>query len=416
MKTRLLLTAVCLAAALPLLAADWPQWQGPDRTNISKETGVLKTWPASGPKLAWTFDNAGIGFAGPAVVGDRLYTMGARGGTEFLYALDTKNGKEVWATEIGPLYTNGYGDGPRGTPTVDGDNIYTLSGQGNLVCVTKDKGTKVWSKSLTKDLRGGIPNWGYTESPLIDGDKVLCTPGGGQGTIAALDKKTGDVSWRSKGLTDGAAYSSIIAADVSGSRQYIQMTTGGVVGVSASDGKPLWQSAAGRNGIAIIPTPIYHDGQVYVTSGYGTGCALLKLAPDGDAFKAEQVYANKIMINQHGGVVLLNGNLYGFSDNKGWVCQEFKTGKDLWMEKSKLGKGSLTCVDGMLYCYTENDGICVLADAAPTGWKEHGRFKIPRETKQPRKQGHIWTHPVVANGKLYLRDQDLLFCFDVKGK
>jgi outer membrane protein assembly factor BamB len=414
MKKRplLLAFAVCSLLTFPVLAADWPQWQGPDRTNISKETGLLKTWPAGGPKLLWTFEKGGLGYAGPAVVGDRLYTMGARGGTEYLYALDIKTGHEVWATQIGEQLNNGWGDGPRGTPTVDGDFVYGIGGQGNVICVKADKGDKVWLKSMTKDLAGGKPNWGYTESPLIDGDRLICTPGGRDGTLAALDKKTGQVVWRSKGLTEGAAYSSVIAVDVGGVREYVQMNRGGVAGVNAKDGTPLWTSNEGRNGTAIIPTPIYHDGQVYVTSGYGCGCALLNL--DVQGAKPSVVYSNKNLKNQHGGVVLFDGCIYGFSDGNGWVCQDFKTGVNKWEEKRALGKGSLTCAEGKLYCYSENDGTLVLADASPQGWKENGKFKIPQQSKVRSKRGKVWTHPVVAYGKLYLRDQDLIFCYDIR--
>jgi outer membrane protein assembly factor BamB len=192
------------------------------------------------------------------------------------------------------------------------------------------------------------------------------------------------------------------------------MTGSGVAGVSAKDGQVMWTSPEGKNGTAIIPTPIFHNNHVYVSSGYGCGCALVKLTPSGDKSEAAKVYANKEMVNHHGGVILIDGHLYGYSDGKGWVCQDLMSGKSVWQEKGKLGKGSVTCADGMLYCYAERDGTVVLAEASPTGWKESGRFKIPKETKIPRKRGQIWTHPVVSDGKLYLRDQDLIFCFDVK--
>lgn len=418
MKSRLpFLTVCCLTFAPPVLAADWPQWQGPDRTNVSKETGLLKTWPKEGPKLLWTFDKAGIGYSGPAVVGDKLYTMGSRDGKEMIFALDVKTGNELWATEIGKEFRyQQWGDGPRSTPTVDGDFVYAIGGQGDVICVdASKKGEKVWSKNMQADLGGKqMSSWGYTESPLIDGDKLLCTPGGAKGTMVALNKKNGEVIWRAKDWDDPAGYASIIPIEFNKVRQYVNMTGEHVVGVS-EDGKLLWKYEK-KSGTAAIPTPIYHDGQVYATSGYGAGCDLIKLSPEagGGTFKAEKVYANKNVVNHHGGVVLVDGHLYGFSEGKGWVCQDLKTGNNVWEEKGKLGKGSLTCAEGLIYCYAEKDGTLVLAEASPKGWQEHGRFTIPRESKIRAKNGKIWTHPVIANGKLYLRDQDLIFCFDIK--
>jgi outer membrane protein assembly factor BamB len=247
----------------------------------------------------------------------------------------------------------------------------------------------------------------------VDGDKVICTPGGRQGTLAALDKKTGEVVWRSKEVTDKAGYSSIIAVEVGGIRQYVQQTGQGVIGVAARDGKVLWRQAKPEFRTAIIPTPIFHDNLVYVTDGYGIGCDQFKLTPEGEGVKAERTYDKSVLKtvdNKHGGVVLVGEHIYGWTDaGNRWVCQDFKTGKVVW-ESKELGRGSITYADGHLYCYSESDGTAVLIDASPDGWKEHGRFKIPR-TKKP---GSIWTHPVVANGRLYLRDQNLLYCYDVK--
>jgi outer membrane protein assembly factor BamB len=341
--------------------------------------------------------------------------MGARDGSEYLFELDSNTGKEVWSTRIGTLFENGWGDGPRGTPTVDGERVYAISGDGDLICVEAGTGKKRWELNLQRNLCGRMMSgWGHTESPLVDGDMVVCTPGGAQGTLAALDKKTGVVLWRSKELTDPAAYSSIIIAEVAGIRQYVQMTADGVVGVAARDGRLLWHSGQSANPTAVIPTPIFHDGYVYVTSGYGAGCGLMKLTAHAGGVTAHTIYSNRVMKNQHGGVVLVGGHVYGYSDGDGWVCQDFKTGKPVWTERRRLGKGSLTCAENHLYCYSEDDGTVVLIEATPTGWQESGRFKIRMQTGVPRKSGHIWTHPVVANGRLYLRDQNLIFCFDVK--
>jgi outer membrane protein assembly factor BamB len=410
----------CLLLAGPAAADDWPQWQGPDRNNVSKETGLLKTWPKGGPRLLWTFSQAGMGYSAPAVVGERLYTMGGTGGKDYLFALDVKSGKKAWEAPLGPLSRLDRGDGPRGTPTVDGDHIYVLTGSGTLVCVRTANGKEVWRKGLRTDLGGDMMSgWGYSESPLVDGDQVVCTPGGRLGAVAALDKKTGAVRWRSEGFTDRAGYSSLVVAHFGGVRQYVQMTGQSVAGVAASDGKLLWRFAR-TSRTAAIPTPVVFGDHVYVTSGYGAGCALLKVSRDGDKFRADEVYANLNMTNHHGGVVLVDGHIYGYSDGKGWVCQDALKGDLVWQERSKLDKGSLTCADGQLYCYSEVDGTLVLVPATTSGWKEHGRLTLPRKSTLERppsqRSKNVWTHPVVANGRLYLRDQDLIFCFDVKAQ
>jgi outer membrane protein assembly factor BamB len=416
---RLSLLALGLALlTLPALALDWPQWRGPNRDDVSKETGLLKTWPEKGPPLLWTCEDTGVGYAGFAVVGDRLYTMGAFGNVEKLFALDVGTGKKVWELEIGALLTNGWGDGPRGTPTVAGDRVYAIAGRGRLVCADAASGQQHWAVEMTKDLKGGQPGWGYTESPLVDGDLVLCTPGGSEGTIAALDRMTGKVVWRSE-VKFGAHYSSIVPAQLGGIKQYVQLTRDGVFGVAAKDGKKLWHVAVGGCGTATIPTPIIHDGHVFVTSGYGDSkSALVKVTGDNGSCKAEIVWEGKQLINKHGGVVLVEGVLYGSPEGgrSSWLAVDFKSGEQLGLDKAKLGKGSLTYADGRLYLYSEDKGTCVLLEPDRKEWKEQGRFTIPRETKVPRKSGRIWTHPVVANGRLYLRDQDLLFCFDVKAQ
>jgi outer membrane protein assembly factor BamB len=388
----------------------WPQWRGPDRTDISKETGLLKTWPSDGPKKLWTYKEAGVGYSGFAVVDGKLYTMGARDGKEYLFVLDTDSGNEAWNLEIGSHYKNNFGDGPRGTPTVDGDRIYALGAQGNLVCISLADRKELWRKKM-QDLGGKIPTWGYAESVLIDGDKVICTPGGSKGAVAALNKNNGEVIWQCDGVKDQAHYSSVIPAELHGVKQYVQLLVSAAVGIDASTGKLLWKIPfPGKT--AVIPTPIVHDNHVYVAAGYSVGCKLIRLdAPD----KASEVYFNQNMVNHHGGVVLLDGHLYGYSDGKGWVCQDFKSGEIIWSEK-KLGKGCVTFADGMLYCMDERLGTVVLAEASPKGWKEHGRFKLEPQSKQRAQRGAIWTHPVVVNGRLYLRDQEFISCYDVKAK
>lgn len=432
MKTKLrlagsiLLLGILAAGLMPSLDAqtaaeksdnrhDWPQWRGPNHDNVSTETGLLKSWPESGPKLLWTCTEAGIGYSGPAVVGDRLYTMGSDESNDFVVAIDAANGKKLWSTPIGPYVRNSYGSGPRGTPSVDGDRLYALSSSGQLACLTSDKGKEVWTVSLT-EMGGGRPNWNYSESPLVDGNRVVCSPGGSKGTLAALNKKDGNVLWRSKGLTDAAGYSSIVPTTVGGVAQYVQLTMKGVAGVAAKDGRLLWYYPNKKYRTAVIPSPIVHEDYVYAVAGYGAGAVLLNLRPSDKGIKAEQLYdedAMRLMNNKHEGVVRVGDYVYGWSDNGGWTCQEWKSGKKMWQSR-KLGRGSITCADGMLYCYSEDDGTAVLVEPSPEGWQEKGRFTLPRHTQRREYRNNIWTHPVVANGKLYLRDQELIFCYQVK--
>jgi outer membrane protein assembly factor BamB len=410
-----LVGGLLLVLCLPARGDDWPQWRGPNRDDVSKEKGLLRTWPAEGPKLLWTYAEAGIGYSGPAVVGDHLYTLGGDGTTTSVYALDVRNPRRVWSTEIGAFFHNGNGDGPRATPTVDGNILFVLTGSGDLACVETATGRKRWQLNMARDLGGQMASgWGYTESPLVDGDRLVCTPGGKDGALAALDKKTGKVLWRSKQYTAPAVYSSIVPAEVYGVREYIQLTGHGVVGVAADDGRLMWSNDQNGHGISVT-TPVFHDNSVYLTTSYGVGCGLVRVTGNASEQKAEKAYdaqARRVMFNHHGGVVRVGAYLYGYSDGKGWVCQDFKTGREVW-SSNQLGKGSLTYAEGRLYCYTEGDGTVCLVDASPDGWKERGRFRIPRQS-QLNRQGLIWTHPVVANGRLYLRDQDLLFCYDVK--
>ncbi len=409
MKTALFTILSAFCSTLILHAEDWTGWRGADRTSISTETGLLQKWPSGGPKRIWLSKEAGLGYSSFSVVEGKLFTMGAFGDKEHLLAFDANTGKSLWKIEVGPLLKNSWGDGPRSCPTVANGRIYVLGGSGNLACVDSKTGKKTWSVSLTGDLGGKVPGWGYTESVLVDQGRVICTPGGKGGALAALDANTGKILWRSKAFTDGAQYSSPIVIEHGGVRQYVQLVMKNLVGVKADDGAVVWKSPwPGRT--AVIPTPIHHDGQVYISSGYGVGCKLVQLGAKG----AKDVYDNKNMKNHHGGVIKLKDHLFGYSDGYGWVCQNFKSGDIKWNDKRSLGKGAISYADGRFYCQAEGDGSIVLIEASTEGWKEHGRFKLDPQTKQRSSRGKIWTHPVIANGRLYLRDQELLFCFDVK--
>ncbi|MFT4637363.1 MAG: outer membrane protein assembly factor BamB [Verrucomicrobiales bacterium] len=408
-STLSLLLSVSLV--LQTQAEDWPQFRGTDRTDISKETGLLKKWPDKGPKLDWLYQDAGMGYSGPSIVKGSIYLLAGYGDGTFLVALDEKTGKRKWDLKIGEILDNRWGDGPRATPTVADGHVYALGGRGNLVCADGQTGKEIWRKSLTEDLGGKAPNWGYCESVLVDGKMVICTPGEDQGAIAALDAMTGKVIWQAKEVTDGAQYASVVPAMIHGERQYIQLFQKTLVGVSAKDGKLLWSvDWSGRT--AVIPTPIVKDNVVYVCAGYGVGSMAVEIGKDNSV---KELYRNKIMKNHHGGVILVEDHLYGYSDARGWLCQNLKTGEEVWSNEKDLGKGAIGCADGMLYCVDENDGTVVLIEASPKEWKESGRFKLDPQTKFRSPSGKIWTHPVIANGKLYLRDQDLFFCFDVKG-
>ena len=392
-------------------AADWPQWRGPNHNDISTETGLLKQWPAGGPKLMWKGRGLGEGYSSVAVVGHRLYSAGDKRDANFVVALNAADGSIAWSVKLGRSGAVGSPafEGPRSTPTVSGEMVFALGQWGELVCLESASGREVWRKDLVKDLGGVRPEWGYAESPLADGKNLILTPGGPEGAIVALDQKTGSVAWRSKGFTDSPNYSSVAVAEIGGVRQYVQLTPKSVAGVATADGKFLWRTPRlGRT--ATIPSPVCHDGLVYVTSGYGVGCNLFKVSAGGGKFSAEEVYANKVMANHHGGVIKVGDFLYGHSEGKGWTCQELKSGEAKWQEKEKLDKGSIAYADGRLYLRSEAKGTVVLIEASTAGYREHGRFEQPE-----RSRFKAWPHPVIANGKLYLRDADLLLCYDVKG-
>ena len=327
--------------------------------------------------------------------------------------MSTKDGSEVWKANAGEKYPNGWGDGPRMTPTVDGDRVYAIGGNGLVICAQVSDGKILWEKSLTKDLGGIRQDWGFTESPLIVGDNLILTPGGKDGTMAALNKKTGEVVWRSKDLSDVAQYASPILVNRGGKDQIVQLVAKAIFGVDPADGTILWKSDfPGR--VAVIPTPIDGgDGLIYVTAGYGVGCKLVRIGADGKS--VETVYAdNKVMKNHHGGVVLLNGKIYGHSDGAGWVCQDLATGNEVWAFKN-FGKGAIHYADGKFYCLDERSGVVALIEASDKGWKEISRFTLSPLSEKRSKQGGIWPHPVVLNGRLYLRDQEYVYCYDVKG-
>jgi len=400
-------TAISPAASnsVPSGPSDWPQWRGPERNGVSKDTGLIKQWPSSGPQRAWSISSLGEGYGSLAIKGDRIFVQGSRGNSSVVFCLNRADGKTVWSAAVGPKVNKDVGNGPRSTPTVDNDRVYALTENGDLACLSALNGVPVWRKNILKEFGGSNPGWLISESPLIDGDRVIVTPGGRGAGMVALDKMTGKEIWRAKDLSDSAAYSSCIAADVGGVRTIMNFTSRAAVGVRASDGKLMWSNSSPANSTANCATPVFADNKVFFTSSYGQGAALLGLSAQGGEVKAKELYFTKDMKNHHGGVVLVNGYLYGFSDSI-LTCIEFATGKKMWVNRS-VGKGSLTYADGMLYLFSENN-VVGLAEATPNAYAEKGRFSVPDQGRPS------WAHPVVIGGKLYIRDQGTLTTYDVK--
>ena len=418
------LAALLLAAPWALYADDWPQWRGPLRTDISQEKGLLKKWPKEGPKLLWSYKEAGSGYTAPAVVGDVVYTMGARKGDDYLIALNVKDGKELWSKKIGPSYPKTqWSDGPNATPTVDKELIFALSSNGELACFDLKGEKQVWSLDLQKTMKAKVnpifaaPNsqgWGFAWSPLVDSDQLIITPGGPDGLVVALDKKKGTVHWKSDKIKDECTYASPIVAEIDGVRQYIVMVQTGAVGVSAKDGSELWRYKRKRQWDDVVcTTPIYKDNHIFVTAT-NSGYALVEVKKMGEGFTAKQLVADKDFANSHGGVVLVDKHLYGANKDRDWQCLDFSDPKNVAWTTSDLDSGSLTVADGMVFAVTAKTGDVVLFEATPKEYKELARFPLPQASKSRPPSGQIWSHPVIANGRLYLRDQELIFCYEVK--
>jgi outer membrane protein assembly factor BamB len=388
-------------------ANDWPQWRGADRSGLSKESGLLKQWPASGPSRVWLISNLGSGYGSISVAGDRIFVQSLVGNQSTVASLNRADGRLVWSRALGQGGDNYMGPGPRGTPTVDGDRLYVLTENGDLACLKAADGAVVWQKNILREFSGRNIGWLISESPLVDGDRVIVTPGGRGAGVVALEKMSGKTIWTSKDLSDEAGYASVVAADVQGVRVLMTLTAEAGVGLRASDGKLLWKYPRVANGTANITTPVFHDNKVFYTSSYGTGGALLGLTAQGGEVKAQEIYFTREMKNHHGGVVLVDGYLYGYNDSI-LTCLEFATGKVMWRHRS-VGKGSLTYADGNLYLMGE-ENVVGLAVATPAGYQEKGRFEIPDQGLPS------WAHPVVSGGRLYLRNQKTLASYDIQAR
>jgi len=427
-----LIAAVATSVMLPTgiafaqaAADEWPQWRGTNRDGVAPDTGLLDAWAEGGPPLLFSIAGAGGGFSSIAVTGERILTMGDHGDDQFVLAFDRATGEPLWRTAIGPAWIDGRG-GPRGTPTVIDGIAYALGTEGDLVALDTATGDARWHVNLQSDLGGTLPRseddytWKYAESPLVDGDRLIVTPGGPESLIVALDRHSGELVWSTtipqfgESGVPGAGYSSAVISEAGGIRQYVQLVGYGVVGVEAATGRLLWTYGRMANGVANIPTPIVHDDYVLSATGYGAGAALLRLVPDGDGIRADEVWFNDAgtMQNHHGGMVLLDGTVYlGQGHNRGFPqAVDFRSGDVLWGPERNdgTGSGAVMYADGHLY-YRYQNGVMVLAEATRDGYIEKGSFTIPNPAQ------FSWAHLVIAEGLLYVREQDAIHVYDVRG-
>lgn len=395
-------------------AGDWPQWRGPERNGISQETGLLKEWPKEGPHLNWQVKDLGDGYSTPSIVGEHLYLISNKGmKDESAHALSVNDGRVIWSQRLGKVGVNlgPQYPGARSTPTVDGDLVYALGSDGDLACLDAKTGDVRWKKSLRSDFDGQPGMWAYSESPLVDGDVLVSTPGGKTATIVALEKKTGNVIWKSPlPEADQAAYASAIVVTTGGVKQYVQFLQKGLVGVDAKTGKFLWRYDKTAKSPANIPTAVAYQNYVYSASGRG-GCGLVELKTKDQTVQADEVYFNRKLPNAIGGAVELEGFLYGTSTG-GLQCVEFTTGKQKWQNHG-IGIGSICYAERRLYVHGEN-GEVALVECSSEGYHEKGRFSPPNPPT--RRKGQAWSYPALADGKLYIYDFGTLWSYDVKGK
>ena len=414
--TKLSLSIALLTfAATGLHAADFAQWRGPLRDGHSPETGLLQEWPKDGPKLLWQTTNALGGYSTPSVAGERIYLLGSEGAEESVIALATKDGSKVWTAKLGKVGHPGQQPnyaGARSTPTVDGKFLFALGSDGDVVCLETASGKEVWRKHLRADFDGKYGEWAYSESPLVDGDKVIVTPGGTNATVVALNKKSGELLWKCA-VPDGSAagYSSVIIAEFGGVRQYVQFLTSGLMGIEPSTGKLLWRfEKTGKGSPAPIITPLVSEGFIY-SGAFRATTALVKPVLKDGTFTIEEIYSNGKLPVGLGGVVKVGENFYG-SGGSVAMCVEFKTGTVKWEERS-IGPGSLLVADQRIYIHADN-GDMALIEPRGEGYREKGRFTPPGVPSRANPMEKAWTYPVIANGKLYVRDKESLWCYDVK--
>jgi outer membrane protein assembly factor BamB/precorrin-6B methylase 2 len=407
-----LLTAPAVAEPLSP-GGHWPQWRGPERTNLSTETGLLKEWPEGGPPLLWKTEGLGQSVPSVAVAGGKVYVLGYREEKEFLTALSESDGKPIWSVSVGPAVN----EMPamrwlsQRTPTVDGERVYAFTARGELICLATANGQERWRKNYVAEFGGQPGTWGYCDFPLVDGERLICTPGGQGATLAALDKRSGLTVWKCV-VPDAprATYGAVITAEISGVRQYVHQLENGIVGVAAADGKLLWHFSPFGNRSGNVHTALVRGDEVFASGGWGIGIALLKLTRDGAAFKVSEVYRSKSQLDSWLGSSVRLG---GFVHAANGVCIEWKTGRMVAqpVPVTRTSRGTMTCADGRLYHRTGNNVVTLTEVTAEGVYVKRGQIKIPVHSREP-----TWTFPVVAGGHLYLRDQDILLCYDVRDK
>ena len=415
MHRRLFLHLVVLSMGLAATAGgagDWPCFHGPKRDNKSPETGLLKAWPEGGPKRLWTASGIGHGYSAVSVTADRIFTAGMIEKETHVFALDL-SGTIVWRRPNGKSWQAGERQrwamghaGSRGTPTVDGDTVYHLGEMGRLAAFDARTGDERWHLDLLETFKAPRPKYGFSESVLIQGNRLFCCPGGTEGYIVALDKRTGRTLWTNAEIKDPIGYSSPVLCTVDGVEQLISLSAARVFAVRPDNGKLLWDYEFANSRKNNVTDIVVKDGLVHAASPYGKGSVLLRPRRKADGrFAVESVWTNKLLDNHHGGVILLDGHLYGAGhQSRGWTCLEFRSGRKLWQSP---GKGSLTYADRMLYCLDER-GTLSLVRPTPEKWDAVSSFKVPSGGK-----GLHWAHPVISRGRLYVRHSGKLYAYQV---
>ena len=419
LKCAVLIIAACACLSPDIVFAgpqnpEWPCWHGANRDAKSPECGLLKEWPTNGPTLLWTATGCGDGFSSVSIADGRIYTAGVIASQTMVIAIDM-DGKPLWRSQNGgkwetTKWARSSYHGSRATPTYNDGMVYQMNAEGRLAAYEAKGGQEVWARDIRKDYDAATPEFGYSESVLIDGTNLICYPGGKQGRMVALDRRTGKEAWANKVITNEPSFTSPILVKDSGHRQIITMTATSVMGVDADNGELLWSHPHTNHFRENCFTPIYSNGCVFASSGYQYGCELLKLNRTGDSMGVERVWFNTQMDNLFAGAVLVDGYIYGTGDRKNkWFCLDFATGKELWRDGS-LGEGPVVYADGMLYCIAER-GQVALVRPSPDKFDVVSRFRLP-----PGGSGMVWAHPVICDKRLYVRHGDRLYCFDVGGR